>query len=112
MCGEKASGSLLKNYDNPPLYLFDFAKEIMKKFNFTSQAIDAFESPEKKLLINEMQFIFGQSDAYQMLVDGKPGRYVYIDNGWKFEEGDFNRNESYNLRVENIIKLLENKEKI
>jgi hypothetical protein len=39
-----------------------------------------------------------------MLVDGKPGRYIWINNTWVFEEGDFNQNESYNLRVEHIIK--------
>lgn len=102
--GEKASGLLIKNYDNPPLYLFDFAKNIMARFNFTSQSIDVFEREPGDLLINEMQCIFGQSDDYQMLVDGKPGRYRYINNRWVFEEGDFNKNESYNLRLENLLK--------
>ncbi len=106
---EKASGSTLKNYDNPPLKLLDFAREIMEKFNFTSQAIDVFETTDGKLLINEMQCIFGQSDPYQMLVDGKPGRYCFINNQWVFEEGDFNKNESYNLRVEHVIRLLKDK---
>jgi len=107
--GDKASGSLLKNYDNPPLYLFDFAKSIMDKFNFTSQAIDVFECDKAKLIVNEMQCIFGQSDEYQMLVDAKPGRYVYENNSWQFEEGNFNTNESYDLRVAHIIKLLNKK---
>lgn len=104
--GEKASGSTLKKYDNPPLKLFDFARNIMMKYNFTSQAIDIFETIEGKLLINEIQCVFGQSDSYQMLIDDKPGRYIYINNDWIFEEGDFNQNESYNLRVENILQLL------
>lgn len=101
--GEKASGLLIKNYDNPPLYLFDFAKNIMDRFHFTSQAIDVFERETGELLINEMQCIFGQSDDYQMLVDGKPGRYRFINNEWRFERGDFNKNQCYNLRIENII---------
>lgn len=104
--GEKASGSLLKNYDNPPLYLFDFAKKIMDRFEFYSQAIDLFETKDGQLLINEMQCIFGQSDPYQMLVDGKPGRYRYIEGSWKFEEGDFARNACFDLRIEHVLSIL------
>lgn len=107
--GEKASGSLLKNYDTPPLYIFDFVKNIVHKFSLTSQAFDLFENSEGNLLINEMQCIFGQSDPYQMMVDGKPGRYRFIEGKWIFEEGNFNKNESYNLRIENILELLKRK---
>jgi len=104
--GEKASGSTLKKYENPPLKLFDFAREIMVKFNFTSQAIDVFETADGELLINEMQCIFGQSDPYQMLVNGNPGRYRFINGQWVFEGGNFNQNESYNLRVEHVLEIL------
>jgi len=104
--GKKASGSLLKNYDNPPSFLFDFAKNIMDKFSFHSQAIDVFERENHELLINEMQCMFGQSDPYQMLVDEKPGRYRYINNEWVFEEGDFARNQCFDLRVEHILSIL------
>lgn len=107
--GEKASGSLLKNYDNPPLYLFDFTKEIMDKFGFYSQAIDLFETEDGRLLINEIQCMFGQSDPYQMLVDGKPGRYRYIEGSWKFEAGDFAKNECFDLRIEHVLSLIKNK---
>lgn len=109
--GEKASGSTLKKYENPPFYLFDFAKNIMDKFRFYSQAIDLFETPNGKLLINEMQCIFGQSDPYQMLVDGVPGRYRFLNNKWVFEKGNFNKNESYDLRVEHILNLTKEKNK-
>lgn len=105
---EKASGSLLKKYDNPPLYIFDFAKKIMERFGFYSQAIDAFEIEPGKLLINEMQCIFGQSDPYQMLVNGEPGRYRFVNDKWHFEEGDYTNNECFDLRVKHIISLLEN----
>ena len=98
----KASGSLLKNYDDPPLDLFEFVKKITDKYHLYSQAVDVFES-ENKYIINEMQCIFGQSDSFQMLVGGKPGRYTKIKGVWEFEEGDFNKNESYNLRVAYIV---------
>jgi hypothetical protein len=106
--GEKASGSLLKNYDNPPLSLLDFVKEVTDRFSFYSQAIDLFETSEGKFLINEMQCIFGQSDSYQMLINGKPGRYRYLDDNWVFEEGDHARNACYDLRIEYIINKLKN----
>lgn len=107
--GDKASGSTEKLYDNPPLKLFDFARKVMLENNFTSQALDLFETPDGKLLINELQCIFGQSDPYQMLVDGKPGRYRYLNDRWFFEEGDFNKNKSYNLRLEHALSFIEKK---
>ncbi|MBN1932419.1 MAG: hypothetical protein JW786_12515 [Desulfobacterales bacterium] len=106
--GEKASGSLLKKYDNPPIRLFDFAKEIMDRFGFFSQAIDVFEKNDGSFLVNEMQCIFGQSDPYQMLVNGRPGRFVHQGGKWRFEEGDFNTNESYDLRLKTAINLFNN----
>lgn len=103
--GEKASGSLIKEYDNPPVSLFDFVKLITDKHGFYSQAVDLFETPNG-YLVNEMQCIFGQSDPYQMLVDGTPGRYRFISNEWVFESGDFNQLESYKLRIEHLIETL------
>lgn len=102
--GEKASGSLIKGYDTPPDLLLNFIKEITDRYNFKSVAIDLFEY-EDKFLINEIQCIFGQSDPYQMLIDGKPGRFIYLNDEWVFEEGDFNKNESFNLRLEYLISL-------
>ena len=104
--GEKASGSLVKGYENPPLGLLDFVKKLTDRFGFYSQAVDVFESQQNDYLVNEMQCIFGQSDPYQMLVDNKPGRYIFDKERWIFEEGDFNRNESYNLRLQWLIKQL------
>lgn len=103
---DKASGSLLKGYVNPPMELLDFVKEITDRFGFYSQAVDIFEPVEKNYLVNEMQCIFGQSDPYQMLVNEKPGRYINKGGRWVFEEGMFNQNESYNLRLEHVLEQL------
>ena len=105
--GDKASGTLLKSYDNPPIAIFDFVKRLTDQFRFYSQAVDLFEA-EEGFLVNEMQCIFGQSDPYQMLVNNKPGRYIYKNNEWLFEEGAFNINESYDLRVQAAIELYKN----
>lgn len=98
----KASGSLLKEYDEVPQKLLDFAKAITTTHNLTSVAIDIFEQDED-YLINEIQSFFGQSDPYQMLVNGKPGRYIFKNNKWEFEEGMFNTNESYDIRLEHAL---------
>ena len=50
-----------------------------------------------------MQCIFGQSDDYQMMVDNQIGRYVFKENNWVFEKGNFNMNESYDLRLSSAI---------
>ena len=101
--GDKASGTSIKKYENPPLQLLDFVKIITDKHLFYSQAVDIFES-DKGYLVNEMQCIFGQSDPYQMLVDDNPGRYRFIDGKWKFEKGDFTKNQCCDLRMEFILK--------
>lgn len=107
--GEKSSGSLLKSYEDPPLDLFDFVKNITDKHHMYSQAVDIFEDQKNGYLVNEMQCMFGQSDPYQMLVDGKPGRYRYINGKWHFEAGDFAGNACFDLRLEHAINLLERK---
>ena len=107
--GEKASGSLIKKYENPPQVLLDFVRSLAERFQFKSVAIDFFEPVYGTYLVNEIQCIFGQSDPYQMLVDGKPGRYVHRHGAWVFEAGDFNANESYNLRVKAVIDHLSGK---
>ena len=99
---DKASGTLLKNYDNPPTELLDFVRQITDKHGFYSQAIDVFDSG-RGYLVNEMQCIFGQSDPFQMKVNGVPGRYIYTDNKWVFEPGDWAKNMCYDLRLGFII---------
>jgi len=110
--GEKASGSLIKGYENPPFALLDFVKEVTDKRNFLSQSVDIFEASDGRYLVNEMQCTFGQSDPYQMLVDGQPGRYRRIDGKWVFEAGDFNRYHSFLLRLEHFIDLLNSSKQV
>ena len=100
--GEKASGSLLKNYDNPPIELIEFTKHLTDRFSFKSVAIDIFEG-KNGYLVNEIQCIFGQSDDFQMKVNNVIGRYRFIAGAWKFEPGDFNQNECYNLRMQYLL---------
>lgn len=101
---DKASGSLVKEYGAPPLALLNFVKEITDRFGFYSMSIDLFVKEENSYLINEMQCIFGQSDPYQMAIDGKPGRYIFRENAWIFEEGDYSSNQCFDLRLDHVIR--------
>jgi glutathione synthase/RimK-type ligase-like ATP-grasp enzyme len=105
--GEMASGTLLKSYDNPPLELLDFVKDVTDKLNFSSLAIDIFETSNGEYLVNEMQCYFGQSDAFQMKVDDRIGRYRHMNGNWVFEEGDFARNACYDLRLHHLLEILQ-----
>ncbi len=47
-----------------------------------------------------------------MECDGKIGRYIFENDQWHFEPGDFNTNESYDLRLESAIALYERRKKV
>lgn len=103
--GDKASGTKGIIYKDPPHKLLSFCKDICDINMFSCMAIDIFEHPSKGYVVNELQTIFGHVQDYLLKVDGKIGRYIYSD-GWQFEEGDFNTNESYDLRLKHVISLL------
>ncbi len=105
--GEMASGSLIKGYENPPLDLLDFVKWVTDLRGFRSQSVDIFVGQDGQYLVNEMQCTFGQSDPYQMLIDGEPGRYLNQNGQWVFEAGDFNRYESFLLRLDYFLEVLQ-----
>ncbi|HQJ82948.1 MAG TPA: hypothetical protein PLM01_10610, partial [Bacteroidales bacterium] len=104
---EKASGSKGIDYVNPPLSLLNFIKQICDRSDFNFMALDLFEDGKGGYLINELQTIFGHVQDYILEVDRKPGRYLFINGEWVFESGDFNMNESYDLRLESAIKLFQ-----
>lgn len=104
--GNKASGSLKKEYGAPPVELLNFTREITERFDFHSMSLDLFDTSGNSYLINEMQCIFGQSDPYQMTVGGKPGRYIFEGGEWVFEEGDFCSNQCFDLRLDHILRRL------
>lgn len=101
------SGSGIANYDTPPVEVMDFLKHVCDEGKFNSMNVDFFEDPNGKFYVNELQTFFGSRiKPYQMCVDGKPGRYLYVNGNWIFEEGMFNMNNSCNLRVRDFINIL------
>lgn len=106
VAADKASGSLLKEYGDPPKDLLDFARELTDRHGFRSVAVDMFEAPDGGFLVNEIQCVFGQSDPHQMIVDDVPGRYRWLKGKWSFEPGDYTRFECYLLRSEYMLEVL------
>lgn len=104
---EKASGSKGIEYVNPPFSILNFSRELCEKHQFNFMALDIFEDSKSGFLVNEMQTIFGHVQDYILAVDGEPGRYIYKNNSWIFEPGDFNTNESYDLRLKTALELHE-----
>lgn len=105
----KASGALNKTFDAPPYVLLSFIRELSERLGFSTCSVDLFEN-SSGYLVNEIQTYFGQALPYLMKINGKIGRYQYIDDQWIFEEGDFNSNHSCSLRLKHALQLLkENK---
>ncbi|MFA5570230.1 MAG: hypothetical protein WC990_02170 [Sphaerochaetaceae bacterium] len=97
--GDIASGTKNLGFGEPPHDLLDFVRDISEKYGILTAAFDIFESGGR-YLINEIQTIFGHKFDHILEVDGEPGRYIYDSGKWVFEEGMFNSNESYDLRLE------------
>ncbi len=106
--GEFASGTKLKGWDKPPEELLHLTKEICDKGKFLSMDVDFFETEAGTFLVNELQSIFGQSTENLMYIDNQPGRFVFQNDKFIFEEGKFNKHQSFLLRVKHFIKILEN----
>ncbi|MFN3554345.1 MAG: RimK family alpha-L-glutamate ligase [Bacteroidales bacterium] len=103
--GDKASGSKGIEYVNPSPEILDFTRLLCEANNFNFMAIDFFEDGNGGFLVNELQTIFGHVQDHILEMDGNPGRFLYKDNQWVFERGNFNTNESYDLRLETAINL-------
>lgn len=106
--GEMFSGTSEVRWDAPPERLLNFVKYVCDTGKFLSQAVDIFEDENGQYLVNELQCFFGSKHPHQMILNGKPGRYIDRDGRWIFEEGNFNTHDSFDLRLAHVIQLLEN----
>jgi hypothetical protein len=106
--GEFHSGSGRAGWEDPPKALLDLTRDVTERGRFASMALDVFETPDGRFLVNELQTVFGfaASRTSQMIVDGKSGRYVFDAGSWRFEEGNFSEGGGYKLRVETLLGLL------
>ena len=93
-------------YIAPPGELLNMVRDICDKYGFRCMAVDLFEDGNGGYLINEMQCIFGHVQEYICEKDGVAGRFVDLNGNWEFESGMFNSNLSYDLRLQDIINIL------
>jgi len=122
--GEFHSGSKIVDFSDPPKSLLDFSRDLLEKLGMTCMSLDIFEDNTGRLLVNELQAYYGANETggyyfengkpvtlvegqtIEMMVNGEPGRYLWDDGTWRFEEGDFSRNAGCNLRVKLAFKEL------
>lgn len=104
--GKFHSGSGMTGWVDPPVKLLKITKDICDIGEFRSMNLDIFEDNKGKYYINEMQPLFASRNNSQMYINGRPGRYIFVNGKWVFEEGYFNRNASCNLRVMDFVKQL------
>ncbi len=103
--GEFHSGSGVALWDVPEPRHLDFLHRVTEAGGFRSMDVDVFETPDGRLLVNELQAVFGASVAVdQLRVNGQPGRFVRRGEGrWEFEAGDFARNACANERIRDAL---------
>ena len=107
--GDFHSGSGVAEWDMPEVRHMELLHEVTEKGGFRSMSVDIFETPDGRLLVNELQTVFGASTSIeQMKKDGVPGRMVRTGGGqWRFEPGPFARNACANERIrwalENLV---------
>ena len=105
--GNFASSSDLKGWKKPPDELLYLVKKICELGNFYSMNVDIFETEDGRFLVNELQSLFGQKTEHLMYVNNSPGRYIYKNNKFIFEEGSFTQHQSYLLRIKHFLKILQ-----
>lgn len=104
--GRFASGSGMVGWVKPPEELLFLVKEICEKGKFDSMAMDVLETKNGEYFINEIQSLFGGLLPSQMRINDIPGRYVFKNDNFVFEKGEFNRFGSNLLRVEDFCNKL------
>ena len=102
--GDFHSGSGAVLWDAPAQRHLQFLLEVTERGGFRSMNVDVFETADGRLLVNELQAVFGASySVHQARVDEQPGRFVRGTGGWRFEPGDFARNACANERVRDAL---------
>lgn len=94
---------------DPGKELLDLLKRVTDAGNLTSMDVDVFRTPDGRLLINELQTVFGcTTPVIYMKVNDVEGRYLVDRGAWKFEAGTrFWQNHMCDLRVEYVLEQLD-----
>jgi hypothetical protein len=101
------SGSGMCQWKDPGPELLDLLKQVTDRGAFRSMCLDVFKTEDGHLLVNECQAVFGCAVATtQMKVNGVPGRYVWNNGVWQFQEGEFCGNYMCDLRIQDLMEEL------
>lgn len=93
--------------------LLNLLEKITDAGRFLSMDVDIFQTHDGRLLVNELQTVFGcTTPAIQMKVDDMEGRYVRTNGQWEFQQGEFCKNHMCNLRIEYIRTILTNSQSL
>lgn len=105
--GEYHSGSGRVEWEAPEQRHLDLLYQVTERAGFRSMGVDVFELPDGRLLVNELQTVFGASVSIdQQKQNGVPGRMVRSEaSEWSFEAGDFARNACANERIRYVLSL-------
>ena len=106
--GDFHSGTGRTNWRRPPEEALRLVKRIVDTGRFDCMDVDILQSQEGRFYVNELQTFFGTKDTTQMYIEGKPGRFLYVEERdfWEFEGGRFGINACCNLRVESLLEML------
>lgn len=97
------SGSLNKGWGEIPDRILEFVRQISNRTKLDNVNFDLFETTNGKLYFNEIQAMFGTSTEEQLIINEVSGRYVYNNENWIFEPGEYSRNGCNNLRIKFLI---------
>lgn len=102
--GEFHSGSHKWSWLDPGKELLNFTRMVTEKGNFRSMDVDIFRTKSGDLFVNELQTVFGATTPKEMLmIDGVEGRYIYRNDQWVFEPGNFSDNQCSNMRIDYLV---------
>jgi len=100
------SGTKNIEFFNPSENLLNFSKYVFDTGNFQSMSLDILDIGNDVYYVNELQTIFGHIKEHILMIENKPGKLKFKNKKWEFEEGIFNSNQSFDLRLKNVIEKL------
>jgi glutathione synthase/RimK-type ligase-like ATP-grasp enzyme len=107
--GDFHSGSGLVAWARPTPALLNLAWGVTECGQFRSMDVDVFETYDGRLLVNELHAVFGAIEESNLERGAEyMGRWLPASNGeWRFEPGYFYHHACANLRVEEVLRVLD-----
>ena len=107
--GQFHSGTREVAWERPPDRLLDLCRRVTDQGGFRSMNLDVLVTPDGEDLVHEMHPVFGSKHSEQMLIDGRPGRFVRHEatGEWVYQEGRYCQNNCCELRMNTVLESLE-----